>query len=171
MKHLSIILLFTLLSCGSTEQQVSNQDQKAPAEKSFWTQQTVTDEFGDPVEGESSLRANIEGSKNGKNTNIELVKNEDILAFFLHDPETGAIALMPNNSFLNIRVKHGDSAPYFVETFIRGNAIYDTKSVIDSIMNSSSDLVKFSVDISRTNSGYTGKYLFEINPKDYLSDL
>lgn len=188
---MTIILVVNLTSCGggtdkkteannsekeNTKAEVQGKSEKE-TNKSVWQKVGVKDEFGDIIEGESSIMANFEGTMSNTAVSnedltvaMQVVEDSTIYSSF-YEYSREPQAQLPDSKYLTIKVKVSNGEVLEVEQFLYGNMMIDNDKELLKILLSQDKPVKVIADISRADKYANGVYNFEIDPnglKDVL---
>ena len=173
----TIIVGSILTSCGSgTDKKTENDN---PSDKpttevenkneSAWQVVQVKDEFGDIVEGKSTIAADFEGTmSNSAVSDADLtvrmqIQDSTIYSIF-YEYSREPQAQLPASKFLTIKVKVSSGEVLEAKQFLYNNMMVDSDKELLNILLSQDKPVKVIADISRADKYANGVYNFEIDP-------
>jgi ribosome-binding protein aMBF1 (putative translation factor) len=177
-KFLTTIIIGSILtSCASgTEKKTENvtSSDKPTIEvnskkESAWKVTQIKDEFGDIVEGKSTIAAAFEGTMSNSAVSDEdltvrmQVQDSTIYSLFYEygrEPQSQ----LPDSKYLTIKVKVSSGEVLEAKQFLYKNMMLDTDKELLNILLNQDKPVKVIADISRADKYSSGVYLFEIDP-------
>jgi hypothetical protein len=163
MKFLTAMIIGIILtSCGSgTEKKTENE--------SAWQILQVKDEFGDIVEGKSTIAADFEGTMSnsavsGAELTVRMQVEDSTIYSTFYEYSREPQAQLPDSKFLTIKVKVSNGEVLEAKQFLYGNMMVDSDKELLKILLSQDKPVKVIADISRADKYANGIYNFDIDP-------
>lgn len=178
MKFLTTMILgIVLTSCGSgTEKKTANDNPTEQVNKevnkkteSAWQVFQVKDEFGDIVEGKSTIGAEFKGTMSnsavsGADLTVRMQVQDSTIYSIFYEYSREPQAKLPESKHLTIKVKVSSGEVLEVKQLLYKNMMVDSRKELLKILLSQDKPVKIIADISLVDKYANDVYNFEIDP-------
>jgi len=175
-KSIYLLLAVFIISCGNeTEKKTDNKEVKPKEEvqiknESSWKVLNVKDEFGDIVDGKSTVVADFKGTMtNSAVADAELTARiqlqDSTLYTYFYEYNTPPQAQLDNKKFLTLKIKLANGEVLEAKQFLFNNMVVDQDKVLLEILLNQNQPIKVIADMSQVNKYSKTIYKFEIDPK------
>lgn len=178
MKFLTTMMVGIILtSCGSGTEKKTESDNPAEqsnkevnkTNESAWKALQVKDEFGDIIDGESTIAADFKGTMSnsavsGADLTVRMQVEDSTIYSIFYEYSREPQAQLPDSKFLTIKVKVSNGEVLEAKQFLYGNMMVDSDKELLKILLNQDEPVKVIADISRADEYANGVYNFEIDP-------
>ena len=175
-KLIYLLLVVFIVSCGNgTEKKTDNKQVKPKDEvqnknESSWEVLNVKDEFGDIVDGKSSVVADFKGTMtNSAVADAELTARiqlqDSTLYTSFYEYNKPPQAQLDNSKYLTLKIKVANGEVVEAKQFLYDNMMVDLDKVLLDILLNQNQPIKVIADMSQLNKYSKTIYKFEIDPK------
>jgi len=174
-KVIYLALTVLIVACGNgTEKKTDNKEVKPKDEvqsknESSWEVVQIKDEFGDIVEGKSTISAIFKGTMTNSavadaELTVRMQLQDSIIYSNFYEYNREPQAQLPKSKYLTIKVKVANGEVLEAKQFLYQNMMVDLDKELLNILLNQNQPVKVIADISQVDKYSNDIYKFEIDP-------